>query len=540
MTLLAIALRSHAGGFLAVSLIGAMFGVANAAAFSEIAGPTAAERAVFARQMEVVGRQLSYLLPNPMELDTLAGFLQWRMFGMLPVVFGFWAVLAASGAGRGDEERGFVEAWTAAGVTRLRYVATRVVAFVVLANVALAVTVALTYGASVVAGEALPLRGLLLQWVALAALTAACFGLSLVVAQLATTRRSAGGIAGVGLLALFLVNSATRSGGLEGIAWTSPFWLYERSAPLLASGTFDAPSAISLAALAIALFSLAAAGFARRDLGGSLFRAPPRGGRSAYRPSPDPLLRLPVLAAVAQQRWWVAGWMIGLAGLATFMTSLVRTMVDAMLAIPTLRAYFERLGPTTGYDTFVAVIWGSTALLLLALFAVFQVNGWVADDAEGRLEAALAQPASRARLALERIASLGLGAGLVAAAGAAAVWVVAARSGIALSAGRFAAGSALMLTVPLAFGAIGAVLAGWRPRAAVPVLTLVAIVSYFIVQFAPLFGWPRWVERISIFSLYGEPIARGVEWPGILTLLAIAAVGTAAGTILFQRRDVGR
>lgn len=109
-----------------------------------------------------------------------------------------------------------------------------------------------------------------------------------------------------------------------------------------------------------------------------------------------------------------------------------------------------------------------------------------------------------------------------------------------LSGDRFVAGSALMITVPLAFGAIGAVVASSRPRLAVPLLTVVAIVSYFTQQFAPLFDWPTWVERTSIYALYGSPIARGVEWGGITALAGVVLAGTALGTVAFQRRDVGR
>lgn len=539
MTLFGLALRSHLGGFAATTWIGVMFGVANAVAYGQIAGDSAAERAVFARQMEIVGRQLSYLLPVPRELDTLSGFLQWRMFGSVALIYGFWALLAASGAGRGDEERGLVEAWIAAGVTRLRYIVTRVAAFLAIATASIVLMMALTYVGSVVAREALSVGALALQGIVLLAATGTCFAWSLLVAQVTTTRRSAGGIAGITLLALYLVNSATRTGGLEQIAWLSPFWHYDRSAPLLRAGSFDAASVALTAAATVIGLALAAWGFSVRDLGGTLLRATARSRRATVRPSPDPLLRLPVLATIDQQRWWILGWMLGLAALAVFLTSLVRTMVDSFSQIPSFRALVDRLG-ATGYDTFVALIWGQTALLLLSIFAIFQVSAWVADDDQGRLEAVLTQPVSRARVALERVGSLLLGAALVAGAGALGVWFTAAGAGIALSGDRFASGSALMVTVPLAFGAIGAVIAGWRPRAAVPVLTLVAIASYFIVQFAPLLDWPTWVEDLSVYSLYGEPIAKDVEWAGILTLGAIGVLGTALGLVLFQRRDIGR
>ena len=56
-------------------------GLLNAIGFAQIAGDNPAARAVFAQQMELLARQLTYLLPAPAQLDTMAGYLTWRWFG---------------------------------------------------------------------------------------------------------------------------------------------------------------------------------------------------------------------------------------------------------------------------------------------------------------------------------------------------------------------------------------------------------------------------------------------------------------------------
>lgn len=539
MTLFRIALRSHLGGFVAMTAIGALAALGNAIAFAEIAGDDAASRAIFAQQMQILGRQMSFMLPAPLELETLSGYLQWRHFGSLGIPYAFWAVIAASGAARGDEERGLVEQWLAAGVRRSRYLLIRVAAFTVVALGTVAAMMAAAWLGAIVSGERLAPEDLAKQGVAIVSLALCCFGITLAVAQLRTTRAGAAGAAAILIFALYLVNAAGRNGDLETIRVASPFWAYERSAPMLREGELDIPATLALLGASALLVGAATVGFAARDLGGPLLRILPRAGRATYRPAADPFLRLPVLALVDQQRGTIAGWAIGIGALAAFMVSLTRTMVDAMLAIPTMRLYFERLG-TVGYDTFVGVVWGSNALLLLSLYAIFQVGAWVADDAEGRLEATLAQPASRVRVALERLGALLIGVSVIAAAGATAVWLMAAREAIDLSGDRFLVASVLMVTVPYAFAAIGAVVAGWRPRLAVPLLTAVAIASYFTQQFAPLLDLPEWVGRTSIYALYGTPMSTGVEWGGIATLVAIGVVGTVLAAATMQRRDVGR
>src|SRR2546429_7912127 len=111
------------------ALVVAAGGLLNAVGFAQIAGDNPAARAVFAQQMEFLARQLTYLLPAPAQLDTMAGYLSWRWFGSAVLIYAFWALLAGTGAGRGDEERGLVELWLSTGASRLRLIAARVAGF---------------------------------------------------------------------------------------------------------------------------------------------------------------------------------------------------------------------------------------------------------------------------------------------------------------------------------------------------------------------------------------------------------------------------
>jgi len=185
------------------------------------------------------------------------------------------------------------------------------------------------------------------------------------------------------------------------------------------------------------------------------------------------------------------------------------------------------------------VIWFSTLLLLVSLFVVVQVNGWAADDAEGRLEMILSAPVSRGRVVVERIAAVVVACAVVVAVSSVAVYLTAASSGISLPRGRFAFASAAVLPVVYAFAGIGHAFVGWRPRVAVVVLGALAVVGYFAQQFTPLFAWPDWVNDISLYALYGTPMSKD-DWGGIATLIAIGTVGTAIALFVMRRRDVGR
>jgi ABC-2 type transport system permease protein len=536
--LLRVALKQQTVGLIAMVIGGALGGVLNALAFVQLAGATEPERAAFAQQMAVLGAQLSYMLPAPIRLDTLGGYLEWRLFSLMALVFGIWAAISASGSGRGDEERGLVEQWIAAGVSRGRYLISRVAVFAAVAAVAIgAMQVLILLSAS---GEPLSAGELLAMGVNLFATTLCCFGIALLIAQLVATRRNAAGITAGVLIALFLLNGAGRTSDVGPIRWLSPFYLFERSRPLTGAGALDPAGVGALLGAATVLIALGVVAFARRDLGGSALPRRTDRHRVTRSPSGDPLLRLPVIAPLRQQIDWVASWLIAFVALSGFMISITRSIVDALTssAVPFLRAYFERAG-LSAYDTFVGIIWLSTATLLLSIYAITQVASWSADDAEGRLATILSAPISRTRVIVERLATLLVAVALIAAASSVAVYVVAARQDIPLDRGRVALAAALLLTIPFAFGSIGQLVAVWRPRIAVVALSVVAVFSYLVQQFAPLFGWPDWVANLSLYTLYGTPMSGEVNWAGVAGLIGIGVVATTLSIAALRRRDVG-
>ncbi len=539
MTLVRIALRAQRTGTLATAWIGTVTGIANGVGYAAVAGTTHAERVAFARQMELLGKQLSYLLPQPVALDTMGGYLTWRSFPTLAIVFAMWGLLAATGAGRGDEERGLTEAWLATGVSRARWLATRTVGFIAVAMASLLVGCGVTTVAVALVGDAVPLGAMAFAGLLVLGVAVWGFGLGLLAAQLVTTRRAASVIGGAVIVALYVVNSVLRAGADPGpLKWLSPFYLFDRSTPLVPGGTVDLVATLLLVMIGVVLAGLAAVAFARRDLGGALFERRPATAAPTVRPSSDPLLRLPVLAGVDQQRWWIVGWALGLAVLGYFLTSLARTIVDSLAAIPSMQVYLTRAG-INAYADIVGVIWFGTALLLISVFVVAQVNGWAADDAEGRLEASLAAGASRHRIVLERLAALLVAAGIVAVVSSGGVYLATRAFDISVPGDRLLVAALLVLPLVFAFGGIGHALVGWRPRVAVVILSTVAIVSYFIQQFAPVFDVPEWVSKLSLFVLYGTPLTK-VEWSGALTLTAIGIAGTAVALGGMRRRDVGR
>lgn len=538
MTLFRIALRLGRLGAIATAALGTVGAIAQPLAFATLAGNTPAERALFGQQMELLALQLTYLLPLPHGLGTMAGWIEWRALGFLEVVVGFWAVMAASGAGRGDEERGLVEHWLAQGASRGRYIGSRIAAFAVLASIVAALAVSAAGIGAAIVNDPVPADALALHGIALIGLVLCCYAVALLAAQLVTTRRGAATLGGAILLALYLVDVVDRNrGAVEAVRALSPFWLYDQNHPLT-TGALDLPKALALYVAAVVITIVAVAAFVRRDLGAPLLRRTPRDARPTTRPGADPLLRVPVLAILDQQRASLATWTAAVAVLGLFFLSFTRTLVDAMLATPSFRVYMERAGMAS-YTAFIGLSWFSSLVLLVSIYAIVQANGWSADDQEGRLEMFAAQPISRTRIVLERLAALLIGAALIVAASSVALLIGAAAADISLEAGRVVLGTALTLLVAFAFGGLGAAGVSWRPRLVLGILGVVAIVGYFVQELTPLFQWPEWLANLSVYALYGTPVMGSIDWAREATLLGIGVVASLVAVAAMQRRDIG-
>jgi len=533
------ALRLGRWGVAGFSALAFAFTLLNTVGFYRIAGHTAAERAAFARSITVLAGQFTVLLAPPLRPDTVGGYIEFRAYGALAIMVAVWALAAAAGAVRADEERGLVEAVLATGVSRADAIAARFLAF---AACAVVMTSAAALGFIIGVDrsqDSVDAAGLLGATVLLTGLALCCYSLTLLVCQLASAR-FATAAAGVVLLALFLTNSLSRTiDALKAWRWLSPFHYYEQSRPLAPGGVFDVRATEVLFGIAVVAALAAALAFAFRDLGSPLVRPPVRARRPSHHASGVPFWRLPIVRGLYDRRFGLLVWMAGFAALAALFVVLTKEIVKPLLDLAALQPLFNSIIKGDIYPSFLSFIWFAFGQLLIAGYAITQVGRWAAEDGDGRLELTLGQPMSRSAVVAERALVLAVGTLAIAAAGALAVAVQAQREGIGLSSGRVVIASLLLVPFAAFFGALGSLLAARIPRATVGVLGGFAFVSYFIMQLAPIFKWPAWVEDISPFHLYGQPLSSGVDGVGLTIMIAVAVFGFVGSALLLERRDVG-
>jgi putative exporter of polyketide antibiotics len=375
---------------------------------------------------------------------------------------------------------------------------------------------------------------------ALLGLALTCYAVGLLAAQMVASRRAASALGAVVLLALFFLDSFSRLNAHVG-SWAlfSPFHLRNQTTALAPGGSFDLTGTIVLFATALVLVAFSAIAFERRDLGASLAGWRQADRQAVLTPSANPLLRVPVLSALYEQRLGLLAWLLVAVALAALLVSLAASGADLMRNTPAFQAYFRFAHTSDPSLLMLGLFWFGVAGFLMAAYTITQVGRWASDDGEGRLEMTIAQPVPRWRVVLERGLTLGVAVSLLAGFSSLAIALVAPSQGIHLDAARLLLATVLLVPLALSFGALGAAVIARLPRVALPALTAVAVVGFFLEELAPLFKWPDWTLSLSLFQFYGTPLTSGLFRNGLLAMLAIVIVGFAVAVVGMRYREVG-
>ncbi len=509
------------GALVVMALVGGMSAVV-VAMYRSTAGDSLAPAALQALAENVAIRTL---FGEPVALDDAGGFAVWRTGTVLAVLLGVWALLAATGITRGEEDAGRWDLLLA-GRQPLATVVARHLAVIVAATACAgtAISVSLIAAGATPAGAVLHGAGLAL----VGAFFTAAGGLA---AQLFPTRAGASGAA-VALLGVGLLIRMAGDGieALEWLRWLSPFGLVALTRPYAES------SAVPLLVLAVAaglLFASALFVAARRDLrGGWLAGA---GGRA-------PRLRLLGSVhgfAVRRTLRPLAGWCAGVGAyyllIGLVMVSMTGFLTDnPRFADLAAQAGFAAIGSVSGA---VATLFALLAIPAGVLVAV-RLAALAAAETNRQLTLLYAGPVTRIRLlAAETAAALGAAVVLTTVA-ATATWLGTTSVGAELTLGAALAGTLNVLPiVMLCLGA--AVLAlGWEPRAVAAIGALPAVGGFLLQVIADTAGAPAWVGTLSPFAHLAAVPHAPVDWAGSGVMVAIAALLAAIGTAGYRRRDL--
>jgi ABC-2 type transport system permease protein len=478
------------------------------------------------------------LLGEPISLETMGGFLSWRVGNTLPVLLGLWSVLALSGTLAGEAAKGSLDLLASTPQSRrtiaLEKLAGHVTA-VAFAMLILAVSlwgVGQAFGS--LPGDKIALSSALGQVLMYGLMMIAAGGVAFATAPyVGRTRAMAFGL--IALFASYLIYSyASLSPLIDALTPLSFYTWTAGHRPL--AGVTDWPSVAFLGGVDAMLLGIGVVAFARRDLGSVANVG---------------WLRLPSLPAgitgpfsrqLADRTAVAIGWGVGMGLYGILIVASASAFSESIGRLPQIAAIVRAIYPGIDLSQPSGVLqltffgFGS---FIFGLAGASFLAGWASDEGRRRLEVVLSTPRSRASWATQS----GLGA---LAAIAVVTFVVAALIGIAVASqagdvGAPVAGIAVLGLAAAAFGGVGLAVGGLvRASLAAGVTAFLVIATFLIDTLGAALKLPDAVLQLSIYKHLGQPMAGVFDPVGITISLAMIVGGLTICAIGLTRRDIGR
>ena len=524
---------------LAVLVVGGVLGVVVFAGGGEMTATYATLDA--RRELAALSASLPPVLRgvygNPVNVDTLGGFVTWHYAAYVTLLVGLWSILALSSTLAGEARRGSLDLLAVGPLSR---------AVIALEKLAGHVT-ALVAATAVVATAAWAAGILFARFPGdeVAPAAAAAFGVGLAIKGLMAGsvafalagfvgRGTAAGIAGAVLFGGYVVTgyrdvvpAFDAVAGLSWLGWTA------NHLPL--AGRYDWGSIGIVAVATAGLLAVGIAGFVRRDISIT--------GTSRAPGLPRALLGIggPARRAFGELLPASVAWGLGLGLYGLLMAAASRAFVDELAKAPSLLEMVNNLLPGMDWTTpvgFLELLFVDFGLVLVGLAAATLVAGRMGDETAGRFELLLATPVSRVRWAVANGVGAWLGIAVVTAFIAASLAI-----GVAAAGGEVATplvgtlvlaiyGAALVGLGSAVGGLFGPSFAGWTVAA-------IAIGIFLVDVLGPTLGLPDWLQQLALTNHVGEPMLGTWDLGGIAACLVLAVGGLALGAWGFRRRDVG-
>jgi polyether ionophore transport system permease protein len=479
---------------------------------------------------------------EPIAVTTVGGFATWRYGPFLLILLSVWVLLMGSRTLRGEEERGQMDALLSLPVARARVAVEKVAAIAMALLLACLIVTLFTLIGSARTNAGFTLIQTLLLGLNFALGAFFFAALALLIAQFTRERSAAAGVTG-GLLALTcLIDGIGRVLNLGWLRWTSPFYYWGLSKPLIASYGTNAGALLVLTVGALILCGAAIWLFARRDIGAPALDLPRAPRLPAVSPVPDWTPR-GVYARSLRQFGVIAFWSAVTLGLYMVLLISVTKQTENIVT-----DFYKSIGQSGVLQSLMGSGKGDAAFLnlefsIIVLFpvvmAIMLVARWAAEEENGRLELVLATPRSRRQVILANFAAFTTALAVVLAVTFVVAWVSIIAAGLTVETGHLAQAIGGMLPLALVVGAVGYLLAGWlSSRWVIALLALLVVGSFFMTLLASSLNLPNWVTHLSIFDAYGSPLIDGLKWGAMVVVLGVTVVALVLAVYRFSQKDI--
>lgn len=495
-------------------------------------------RQQFLRGIEALPAALRGLLGEPIRIETLGGFLSWRVGNTLPVILGLWSVLALASTLAGEAAKGSLDLVAATPQARRSIALQKLAGHVVAVAAAMLIFAVLTWTVGLafarLLGDEIALDAALGQAVLYGALMLAAGSVAFALAPFVGRTRAAA----FGLLALFagylIYSYSTLSPLMESLRPLSWYSLTEGHRPL--AGVTDWPSVGVLGLLTVGLMAIGVLAFERRDLGDST-------ALSWLRlPSLPAGIRGPLTRQLADRTAVAIGWGIGIGLYATLIVLSAEAFAQAIGSLPRIAALIEALYPGVDISEpagLLQLTFYAFGSFLIGLAAASFVAAWSSDESGGRLAVVMGAPISRSRWMVSS------GLGVIAAIGVTTlVFAAIVGAAVASQGGEVVEpviGTGILGLSAAAFAGIGLAAGGLvRASLAAPVTAVLVIATFLLDTLGAALDLPEEILDLSLYQHLGQPMVGTYDAVGLVAATVMAVGGLLVGAWGLQRRDLDR
>ena len=265
------------------------------------------------------------------------------------------------------------------------------------------------------------------------------------------------------------------------------------------------------------------------------------------------MLRNVALKTLHDSRRAIGWWSLGLIGTVALMVSVYPSVRDNPSLNKLVEDYPEAIKGFLGFGGEVDYVSGAGylgselfAFMLPMLMLVVAIGAGAravaGEEEQGTLDLLLANPVSRRRLVLEKLAALIVELAALSLVLWVSLLVGTAAVGMDISAGHLLAATISAGLLALAYGCIAlCVGATWGHRArAIGVAAAAAVAAYLVNALAPLVDTLDPLRKASPFYHYAasDPLRHGLDAGHVGILLAITVIACALAPIAFDHRDL--
>lgn len=477
------------------------------------------------------------LLGEPINIETMGGFISWRVGNFLPVLLGLWSVLALSGTLAGEAAKGSLDLLASTPRVRRRIALEKLAGHLTAVVFALLILAFAIWGVGAafgsLPGDGIPLAAAVGQVLLYGLMMLAAGGVAFATAPyVGQTRALAFGLAV--LFASYLINSyATLSPIIDALKPLSFFGWTAGHRPI--AGVADWTSVAFMAGVDAVLLGVGVVAFGRRDLGSvanvGWLRLPslPAGTGGPFR------------RQLADRTGVAIGWGLGIGLYGMLIVASAKAFAESLGSLPQIEAIIKIIYPDIDLSQPSAILqltffgFGS---FIFGLAGASFLAGWATDEGRRRLEVVLSTPRARASWAARS------GLGVLAALGVVTL-VVAALIGIAVvtQAGDVVApvaGIAVLGLATAGFASVGLAVGGVvRTSLAAGVAAFLVIATFLIDTLGAALKLPDPILQLSIYKHLGSPMAGVFDLAGIAASAVMVVGGLAICAIGLTRRDIG-